>query len=612
MTSSSSGVNPSSDYFTSIMSVDTIVPESHPVQEDINSLIKGVIKLLRETMGGIPTTEEDALWEQRKTKLAQIHTDNLSSRIKKLLPEELTKDEVLEEIRKWEKTPQALISHPSPIEGYLLSYNLEQVRLGTDTGLTKLSRLLEDLQNPLNQNSLRWDKYSAASLKTCTSVLRPNDITYCKNLGVFIYLCTDDPNALLAAAAHDILSPSESLGLKSSKVAVAQYAINQEIFKTLALLTRYFLTLLSPNESKEIGKTISTFDKKYYCSSVEAPKLTVQIQLETIQKWLNDNDIPSCMDISIEDVNSLVRAANNFFNHSIFFKNGIQRADTTGWELHEGKTDHILHYLQRLRYGNIYSSIKSAGINSEEIDKKKMMDLLNKPEGLFKNIVTHVNEDYCVKDALLVLEEKIRNYRDFLDKINDLELVERADGLTMLERRNQLEGFLKEEIEYSKGIYTEIQFYSEKLFIKGIGIKKYILDLMKESALSLMQPYYIKSKGPLERLEKEVKDLTEKKTSLEKQIKEVEKDLDAPQTLDLQEQLTEVKTQIKDLETEQQEQKAKAFADYQQAASDKLQSQPKNFDELKCTILTYEIMKAARARGIPLFVHFGDQPIDNP
>ena len=411
---------------------------------------------------------------------------------------------------------------------------------GMDHADWKLPRLAENLDPAKGTQGLEW-MTSALKLKTCASVLKNTDPTFCGQKGMLVYLAPKSPEAVIAIEPHDASSPSEIWDFSKPLYGVAlctvhEYLMDQKKFRvTFDFATQIKSSIETELEGKyktdpryKIVRDLldrkfpTSFEKKYY---EQVQPTNLELELGGIVEMLKQlpelaSDV-GCTFIAIRRLQSKVEA---YLAKPEVNERGVQRLQTTEWQVDPEDKTHILAARQRTK-GATIAAISTAltktsnifvgdyAVVGDTIDEKSALAFATgatTKELFFRNIFRNTIQSYTLTQAIEIFEKIVRDPDrarlakemkreskavamqtgqmppgkkasrlptqaniDLLKKMSAQEIKDVGEKCVTLANE------LKELKQLAKYSYTEIQLYSSECLICGIGVKQQILDQLK-------------------------------------------------------------------------------------------------------------------------------------
>lgn len=514
-------------------------------------------------------------------------------------------------VRASKKDPDALAKtlHKKKYQSKHVSVGGEEFTVYTDS--LSRRRLIMDLNTPKVNNFLLtrmpeggpdvqddphlWSN-CITNVKTCTSILSPREASFCGKDGAIVYLTPTKQHAIINAAPHDMLSPSEThMGDKmydSARKAVQGYVQDQEklriifdLISSLKLEAVDHLRKTLAHDKGKLARTIEmlerdhspTFEKRFYTLETQQSELEINIDY-LIRALIRYPELQRKIGVDVEQLRVLDARLKTYLDHPEIVERATQRRAVTGWEISEHDKDHVLHPTQRSsgkRLEKLAQPLKAKGLLTSTLDGEEELTDVSKfmtqnKEHLFKNILRNSVVNYSLSDAEKLLDQykeapHVKKVEQELSLLpfkmpNSFASVAsgKAVGISKREaisdlHRTLAESYrLKQEIasvKHSvKNTYSEIQVHSDQMQVVGFGLKKELLD-------KVLAPDFIKN----------FKQLTA-------ELQQTQSELAKESTLKLKKKEASLQKQL---------------------------------DEMAPSIATYRLMCKAKRLNIPCFIHYG-------
>lgn len=448
----------------------------------------------------------------------------------------------------------------------------------------------------------------ATKLKTCASVLKNSDTSFCGQQGAIVYISPKTPEAVISSGPHDVLSPSEHWDPGSPIYGAALdtvdgYLNDQKKFRLTFDLAHEIKGQISKlleqkfvdNPQHAVAKgllskvNVTSLHKNYFS---EAQATNLEKELKNIQRVLElIPELEIELNISVKDVKSLRSDIKKYLEMDAIVTRGVQRRETTGWEIdaagsekthvlgieHRTKGQHIAQLTKTLLDRQIY--LKQFALPGDSVDANKASEVVkNDKEKYFKNIFRNTIQSTTLAEAVNLFESYAHDPRrleaaEHVTVSGALPLAPALHGLflkpsearAIFDSCSQLAKEIRDADKLAKSTYTEIQLYSSDCEIAGFGIKSEMLAMLKTTSFADLQQKHIQKRADRDHLQQAINDKESARVAANNLLPDSQLD-------DLKKQLGNVKNEI---------------------------------DQLDGLLGSFRILEQASKMGVPVYVHTG-------
>ncbi|MBS0616078.1 MAG: hypothetical protein JSR58_05955 [Verrucomicrobia bacterium] len=428
-------------------------------------------------------------------------------------------------------------------------------RLCMDNSTAKVNGFISKLKNVTEQDRvISWPTYTL-NRKTCTSILKPTDATFCGSKeGALVYLAPAQETAVLSAAPCDVVSPSEINDAKAQKFQsarettemycndLAKYRLAFDLVeevKSEAIKILSNVIEVGADENASLAKSAlfmlqqkgpSIFDKNIFTDKPIFSNLELEIDhiIAAIDTYPM---LEALFSYKRSDFIRLNESVKKYVRDPKVVNRGVQKIETTGWELtHDKKNeDHPLHPKAHVVHRSLelfQNDLSKHGITIDNLSQHTKAIDEGKQEGLSfieKKKKTYDQQVYLSSvNGMTVteaVEMKEKHQQVALTRLNTIEKEIAKKKPSLSQQFQQIVDKAESVVQSAKkpfeNLYTEIQVQSDQMQISGFGIKSEVLSQMQTHDYEVIVTNYHNAKDVREKIAQleqdlqDIKDLNE-------------------------------------------------------------------------------------------------------